>query len=227
MKKTLFALFVILTAAPAFGQQLILKGSTAYICEFTLIDSSDHIASKTGLGSSVTVIIGKNGGSKATPHAGGTVSEIGQGDYKFSLDATDTGTTGLIKGYATATGADPTNFWCGQVVEFDPRAVSPTVGDLAVAVQEEPCASHTTSGTIGDTICDRSTRVYPASTAFIHTMQFVTSAGALVTSGTPSCTRRIDSGSFSGTTNSASAVDSNGLSRITLSTSKRWCSEIR
>ncbi len=214
MKKITIAFLWLCFAVPAFGQQLILKGGTAYECNFLMIDSSDHTTGKTGL--SPTVTIRKKGGSFASPS--GAVSEVSVGWYKIAGNATDSNTDGQIQVHATGSGADPSDSICGQVVEFDPNATAPSIAALASAVQEETCAAHTTTGTIGDTICDRSSRVYPASTAFIHSMQFFTSAGALVTSGTPSCTRRIDSGSFGGTTNSASAVDSNGLSRITIST---------
>lgn len=60
-----------------------------------------------------------------------------------------------------------------------------------------------------------------ASTAFEWPMRFTTSSGAAVTSGTPACTRGIDTiatASFAATTNAASAVTSLGFSELTLST---------
>ncbi len=65
----------------------------------------------------------------------------------------------------------------------------------------------------------QSVRAVPKSTSLEWAMQFTSSAGAIITSGTPACTRSIDApASFSSTTNAASAVSSLGISEITLST---------
>ncbi len=214
MKKITIAFLWLCFAVPAFGQQLILKGGTAYECNFLMIDSSDHVSAKTGL--SPTVTIRKKGGSFASPS--GAVAEVASGWYKIAGNATDSNTDGLIQVHATGSGADPSDSICGQVVEFDPNATAPSIAALASAVQEETCGAHTTTGTIGDTICDRMTRVIPSSVARYTYIQFRDASNNLVTSGTPTCTRKLDNGAFAGVANSPSAVDSNGISTLLLGT---------
>lgn len=97
----------------------LLKQSTAYTVMFPMVDSSDHLAPKTGL--TVTVNISKAGGSFGA--AGGTVTEVANGWYKCALTTTDTNTLGDLAFHCTATGADPTQFK-EQVVAVD-------VGDAA------------------------------------------------------------------------------------------------
>ena len=70
---------------------------------FLMIDSTDHITGKTGLTPSVT--ISKNGAAFAAP--AGAVAAIGNGWYKLTPTAVDTGTAGSFLLHATATGADP------------------------------------------------------------------------------------------------------------------------
>ncbi len=66
----------------------------------------------------------------------------------------------------------------------------------------------------------RNQRALPKSTTLEWAMQFTTTAGVVVTTGTPACTRTIDTpDTFATTTNTASAVSSRGISEITLSTS--------
>lgn len=65
----------------------------------------------------------------------------------------------------------------------------------------------------------RGVRGVPKSTAFDWAKQFKTSAGVLVTTGTPACTRSIDSVSaFAAGTLTTTAVTSNGLSKISFGT---------
>lgn len=68
-----------------------------------MIDSTDHIAGKTGL--TPTVTLSKNGGSFAA--ASGAVAEIGNGWYSLGGNATDRNTLGELGIHATGTGADP------------------------------------------------------------------------------------------------------------------------
>lgn len=70
---------------------------------FLMIDSTDHITGKVGL--SPTVTISKNGSAFAV--AGGAVTAIGNGWYKLTPTAVDTGTAGSLLLHASATGADP------------------------------------------------------------------------------------------------------------------------
>lgn len=139
MKRLCSILFLILAlGVPAFAQQDILKGSTAYVCEFLLVQT-DHIAGATGL--TPTVTINKNGGSYASPS--GSVSEIAHGKYKIALNATDTNTDGPINGFVAATGSnDPSDFACGVVVDWDPRSV-PTLAEMVTAISAQTVKKNT------------------------------------------------------------------------------------
>ncbi len=149
-------LFVAVFSATAFAQQDILKSSTAYVCEFGLVQT-DHIANATGL--TPTVLINKNGGSYSSPS--GSVSEISHGKYKIALNATDTNTDGPIRGLVDATGSnDPTWFDCGVVVDWNPRSV-PTLANLVDAVLDEALSSHTTTGTVGENLSDTNNHTHP------------------------------------------------------------------
>lgn len=97
----------------------IKQSQTAQPLLFLMIDSTDHLAGKTGL--SPTVTLSKNGGTFASP--AGAVTEVGSGVYKVAGNATDAATLGPLWLHATATGADP----CDErydVVAYDPQATS-------------------------------------------------------------------------------------------------------
>jgi hypothetical protein len=80
-------------------------GQTAQALPFMLIASSDHISGATG--KSPAVLLSKNGSAFASPS--GTVSEIANGWYIVSGNATDAGTLGPLLLHATAAGCDPTD----------------------------------------------------------------------------------------------------------------------
>lgn len=94
-----------------------LKVSTARTIAVFMTDSSDHISGKTGLGSGLTVQVGKNGAAKATitPTA---VTEDADGWYLVGLSNVHTNTIGDLAFHVTGTGADPSD-WVDQVVAFD------------------------------------------------------------------------------------------------------------
>lgn len=92
------------------------QSSTAQPLVFYMVDSSDHIAAKTGL--TCTVTIRKAGGSFASP--GGAVTEIANGWYQVAGNATDTNTLGPLLLHSTSTGADPSDV-CYHVVAYDPQ----------------------------------------------------------------------------------------------------------
>ena len=96
---------------------LLQKSSTAQPLVFLLISSTDHLSPVTGLGSSVTVTLSKNGGSFNVP--AGAITEIANGWYQVAGNATDTGTLGPLLLHATGAGSDP----CDDrfdVVAFNP-----------------------------------------------------------------------------------------------------------
>lgn len=80
-------------------------GNTTEVLPFLMVDSSDHVAGKTGL--TPTVTISKNGGAFAAP--AGAVAEIGEGLYKLLPAAADADTEGPLILHAEAVGADPTD----------------------------------------------------------------------------------------------------------------------
>lgn len=79
------------------------QGNTTIPLEFEMVLTSDHVSPATGLAPTVT--ISKNGAAFAAP--AGAVTEVGNGLYKVAANATDAGTLGPIKLYATAATADP------------------------------------------------------------------------------------------------------------------------
>ncbi len=94
-----------------------LKQSTARTIAVFMTDSGDHISGKTGLGSALTVQLGKNGAAKATITPT-SVTEDADGWYLVALSTTHTNTLGDAAFHVTATGADPSD-WIDQVVAYD------------------------------------------------------------------------------------------------------------
>lgn len=79
----------------------IVKGSTPVIV-FLMVDSTDYTTAETSLSPVPVVQLSKNGGAFATSTNAAT--EIGNGWYKATLTATETGTAGPLIVRATATG---------------------------------------------------------------------------------------------------------------------------
>lgn len=98
---------------------LVKQSTTARPLLFLMIDSADHVAGKTGL--SPTVTISKNGAVFGSP--AGAVSEVGNGWYAVSANATDSNTLGVLALHATAVGADPTDELF-EIVAFNPDLAS-------------------------------------------------------------------------------------------------------
>lgn len=88
-----------------------------------MVDSTDHIAPKTGLTPVVT--ISKNGAAFAAPL--GAISEVANGWYKIAGNATDSNTVGSLLIHATASGADPYDVE-HEVVVFNVDSATVTVG---------------------------------------------------------------------------------------------------
>lgn len=79
--------------------------STAFTAVFKAYQSSDHVTEATG--KTIAITISKAGGAFGNPNAGATnATEISGGWYKVALDATDTGTVGLLALRGTASGID-------------------------------------------------------------------------------------------------------------------------
>ncbi len=115
----------------------------------------------------------------------------------------------------------------GTKVDFLPSATAGAAGGVFIAGSNAATtvATLTSTGamTVNGTSIEttiRNQRALPKSTTLEWAMQFTTTAGVVVTTGTPACTRTIDTpDTFATTTNTASAVSSKGISEITLSTS--------
>jgi hypothetical protein len=102
---------------------IITQSSAAKAIPFYMVDSTDHIAPKTGL--TPTVTISKNGGTFAAPS--GAISEVANGWYKIAGNATDSNTVGALLVHAIATGADPYDIE-HEVVVFNVDSATVTVG---------------------------------------------------------------------------------------------------
>lgn len=111
--------------------------------------TSDHITPATG--KTVAITISKNGGAFANPNAGATnATEVSNGWYKVTLDATDSNTEGDLVVRGTATSCDdtervfrvhlPPNFalasidGSGRVDVSKVAGTAQTAGDLAALI---------------------------------------------------------------------------------------------
>ena len=95
---------------------MILKVGTPYLARmFLLVQTSDHVTPKTGLGGAVTVYLSRAGaaGVHAT-NSGAGVTEVDAtnlpGIYAINLTAADTPNVGDLTFRCTGTGADPLTF---------------------------------------------------------------------------------------------------------------------
>ena len=114
-------------AASAQAQVNIKQSTATQHIVFFMVDSTDHITGKTGL--TPTVTLSKN--AAAFGAAAGAVTEISSGWYKLAANATDSGTLGPLLLRATATGADATDSFIGNVI-----AVDPIVAAMGLAIQK-------------------------------------------------------------------------------------------
>jgi hypothetical protein len=115
--------------------------ATDKVIPFLLVSSTDHINGVTGL--TPTVTLSKNGGAFAAPS--GAVAEIGNGFYKLTPNAADTGTTGALILHASSAGADPCDVVC-RLVTYDPYdAASLGLSNLDAAVTSRVAPGDTMS----------------------------------------------------------------------------------
>jgi hypothetical protein len=95
---------------------MIIKQTTSYARKFLMVDSTSHVAGKTGLNGAVTVYLSKGAGAAGTPAAnsGAGVTELDlanlPGVYQITLTSVDTNTPGDLAIHCTGAGADPTDF---------------------------------------------------------------------------------------------------------------------
>ncbi len=110
MKRILFTLAWLVMVAPAFGQ-CILKQATATqeISIGPFLDSADGDTEKTGLTIANTDVRLKKGSADwAAKNSGGATAEE-KGNYRITLDATDTATVGILEINVHVSGA--LNVW--------------------------------------------------------------------------------------------------------------------
>lgn len=94
---------VLCSALNCFAQRVV-KQSTAYELKALMIDSSDHIAGKTGLTLTITLCkTGETSFSSISP----TVTANGNGVYSIFLTTSHLDTVGDTAVHVTASGADP------------------------------------------------------------------------------------------------------------------------
>lgn len=108
---------------------------------FYMVDATDHVTGKTGLG--LTVRLSKNGGTFAAP--AGTILELGFGFYFVTPNATDTDTLGVLALTATATGADR----CAMAYEVVANLESDSIAALA-AIQAKTDNLPAAPAAVGD-----------------------------------------------------------------------------
>lgn len=127
-----------------------LRQSTAsQVVTFMAYLSSDHISVATG--KTISVTISKNGGAFGNPNAGSTnATEISNGLYKVTLDATDTATEGPLDVKGTNADIDTAikQCWVEAAGTVDTAAI-------ADAVWDEALSGHTTAGTAGKKLGDQ------------------------------------------------------------------------
>lgn len=86
---------------------LLYKSTASQVVMLKLFLSSDHVTAATG--KTVAITISKNGGAFGNPNVGATIAtEVSNGWYKVTLDATDTNTEGDLVVRGTATSCDDT-----------------------------------------------------------------------------------------------------------------------
>ena len=88
-----------------------LPQSASYVVTFKAFLASDHVSPATG--KTIAITISKAGGAFANPNAGATnATEIANGWYKVTLDATDTNTVGDLVVRGTEGTIDPAEQVC-------------------------------------------------------------------------------------------------------------------
>lgn len=86
---------------------LLYKSTASQVVMLKLFLSSDHVTAATG--KTVAITISKAGAAFGNPNAGATnATEVSNGWYKVTLDATDTNTVGDLVVRGTATSCDDT-----------------------------------------------------------------------------------------------------------------------
>lgn len=104
---------------------MFIKQSTEHVYMFLMVLDTDYVTAATG--KSPTVVISKAGGGFAA--IANSVSQVGNGWYKFTLTTTETNTEGALVISATATGCAP---WREKLM---------VVGDLADYIQTDLAAT--------------------------------------------------------------------------------------
>ncbi len=130
-----------------------LAQSTSVVVMLKLFLSADHVSAATG--KTVAIVISKNGGAFGNPNAGATnATEVSNGWYKVTLDATDTNALGDLVIRGTSAACDDSEQLC--------QVVSATTGgatNLDAAVSSRSSHSAADVWTVGTRVLTGGTNI--------------------------------------------------------------------
>ncbi len=129
---------------------LLIQSTASQVVMLKAYLASDHVSAATG--KTIPVTISKNGGAFGNPNAGATnLTEVSNGWYKVTLDATDTATAGPLVIRGTEAATDDVELIC--LVQAAVSA-APSAATIADAVWDEATAGHVAAGSAGKLIID-------------------------------------------------------------------------
>ena len=160
---------------------LLYKSTASQVVMLKLFLTSDHVTAATG--KTVAITISKNGGTFANPNAGATnATEVSNGWYKVTLDATDTATEGDLVVRGTSASCDdserifrvhlPANFGVTSIngsglvkTDVDTIKTNPVVNAGTVTFPTNSTLASTTNVTAGTITTTTNLTNLPAITA--------------------------------------------------------------
>ncbi len=222
--KRLFLFFAFVCLASTAHAQILLKQSTATTVNFKLTTIATGADNTAATVTSITIKLAKQSDTSSatvtaiTCAASGSANDclhIAGGLWNLELTSANTDTLGRFDVCALYTG-DYTDCTRYEVVNAGWYDVAVTTGPGLVSTITAILGTPAGASLAAD-IATRSTPAVKRAVGFQWGIQMVTSAGTLVTTGTPVCTRAIDSPTFAATTNSPSALTADGFTELTLS----------
>lgn len=108
------------------------QSSTSYPNQFLLVLSIDHISPATG--KTPTVTLSKNGAAYGA--AAGAVTEIANGVYSLTGNATDRNTLGELWAHITATGCDTRDLLLCDIITTDVFAANQGIASVTLAADQ-------------------------------------------------------------------------------------------
>lgn len=207
---------------------LFLKQSTAAVVSFgPFLDKTDGVTPETGLVSSLDhgttgILLSKNGGTLTIRHATVTATTYDSyGNYKVTLDTTDTNTLGTLRMQFIET-ATCLPVWQDFMVLpaniFDSLVSGSDLVDVSVVQLNGGAQSLTDLKDFADTGYDPSTHIAAADIQTIKTQTVTCSGGVTVPAATLASTTNITAGTITTVTNLTNAP-TNGDLTATMKTS--------